>query len=74
MVKESNQRLMITLPKKCVKGLKTLADLNCTTVSEIVLMMVNRKSNKLYEQIKENCAIRNQMTLFELANVKWIDD
>lgn len=73
MIREDKQRVMITLPKRQLAGLRNCAARQKIPLSKLISQIISKKveklmiSNDIYKTLTQDEMIR-------IAKAKWIDD
>ena len=69
MIKDSNERIILTLTKKQVSWLKEQSKKLDMTTSQFVKWLIDKNIGKLISRLPE----RELQELIKLAKVKWLD-
>lgn len=74
MIKETNERIMITLPKKQVAWLRDICEKKHITTSTFIKYLLVKKTNELAElfDIWNNPEDINE--ILKIVNTKWLDE
>lgn len=73
MIKETNERIMITLPKKQVEWLREFCNKKHITTSTFIKYLLVKKTNELAELIGIMEQPDDLNELIKIVQTKWVD-
>lgn len=74
MIKETNERVMITLPKKQIAWLRQFCTKKHITTSTFIKYLLVKKTNELAELIGIYEEPENLNEILKIVQTKWLDD
>lgn len=74
MIKETNKRIMITLPKKQVEWLYEYAKSKNLTPSNLIKYLLVKRINDLYDLVEAQKNPEKLKEMIDLAKTKWAEN